>query len=168
MRKFITFLLVAATVALSLLTAIMMLSATDIFPLPSDFQESAASIISRIAVVLAEAVLVSGLCVATHFLIKKEKVYLLADRILSAVWLFLTGVCIIFLCVVYKMDFRLTVILTLSDFLPQEQCRLSFFLLLNAKRAGQITRGVIFADRQRGNDATHFCYFSCVGDFSCK
>ena len=122
MRKFITFLLVAATVALSLLTAIMMLSATDIFPLPSDFQESAASIISRIAVVLAEAVLVSGLCgmgveINSHrgnsFLIKKEKVSLLADRILSAVWLFLTGVCIIFLCVVYKMDFRLTVILTL-------------------------------------------------------
>ncbi len=27
--------------------------------------------------------------------------------------MFLTGVCIIFLCVVYKMDFRLTVILTL-------------------------------------------------------
>lgn len=113
MRKLITFLLVAATVALSLLTAIMMFSATDIFPLPSDFQESAASIISRIAAVLAEAVLVSGLCVATHFLIKKEKVSLLADRILFAVWLFLTGVCITFLCVVYKMDFRLTVILTL-------------------------------------------------------
>lgn len=55
MRKLITFLLVAATVALSLLTAIMMFSATDIFPLPSDFQESAASIISRIAAVLAEA-----------------------------------------------------------------------------------------------------------------
>ncbi len=73
MRKFITFLLVAATVALSLLTAIMMLSATDIFPLPSDFQESAASIISRITVVLAEAVLITGLCVATHFLIKKRK-----------------------------------------------------------------------------------------------
>ena len=73
MRKLITFLLVAATVALSLLTAIMMFSATDIFPLPSDFQESAASIISRIAAVLAEAVLVSGLCVATHFLIKKKK-----------------------------------------------------------------------------------------------
>ena len=48
MRKLITFLLVTATVALSLLTAIMMFSATDIFPLPSDFQESAASIISRI------------------------------------------------------------------------------------------------------------------------
>lgn len=113
MSKFITFLLVAATVALSLLTAIMMFSATDVFPLPSDFQESAASIISRIAAVLAESALISGLCVVTHFLIKKEKVPLLADRILSAVWLSLTGVCIIFLCVIYKMDFRLTVILTL-------------------------------------------------------
>ena len=113
MRKLITFLLVAATVALSLLTAIIMLSMTDIFPLPSDFHESAASIMSRIAVVLAEAVLVTGLCVATHFLIKKEKVSLLADRILFAVWLSLTVVCIIFLCVIYKMDFRLTVILTL-------------------------------------------------------
>lgn len=113
MRKLITFLLVAATVALSLLTAIMMLSATDIFPLPYDFHESAASIMSRIAVVFAEAVLITGLCVATHFLIKKEKVPLLADRILFAVWLSFTAVCIIFLCVIYKMNFRLTVILTL-------------------------------------------------------